>query len=504
MAHGLYDGSLESIPGLGGYLQQTRINNAQTGQNMQQGVQIMSMLKAAKEQEDDAKIREALTVGGAPEQVLMNLAKVGPSGLATANHYMSAMKAMRESDALRGLNMSDPEALEKASILTGNASMSALAQRMRQQKADQATQKTLTSQETPITQAPTFGVANGAPAYRSIINGPEPAPGAIPPEVQAAMDSGKPFSIGVGQSSNPAENVQKTGGLFESLMNSPIEAIRGQAVNSQRQVDTSDPLSVKPSHWIDMQGKLAGQESSQLMTQALAGQREPLQAVVRNGRPELVPRSQAVGMTPYSPNDSALVPVKNSGGTVTYVPRVEAAGREVGTRVTDTNIAKSVQQLGKDFEKAGLPTAIKVLDDASKLITPEMAQYLTGPKSVLPDRMVTPEARDARQALAKLFNITLKDRSGAAVTIQELDRLKDEFGKGLIKTSGQLINAIARAKSALESHYNGIAASYGKPTLDAYNENLSAIGGTPFSSAEIKAGGQVPALPPGFKIERVN
>lgn len=183
-----------------------------------------------------------------------------------------------------------------------------------------------------------------------------------------------------------------------------------------------------------------------------------------------------------------MVPVKEPDGRVIYVPRSQSAGREVGGRVTDTNVSRQTQQLGQALEKANLPSTIAVVRQAEQ-ITPELASFVTGPKSLLPDLAVPEPARTARQDVAKLFNITLKDRSGAAVTNQELERLKTEFGKGIIKTPQQLITAIARAKSIVEHHYQGIAASFGPSALEAYNSNLEAIGGTPFNP------GAAPAAP---------
>lgn len=173
-----------------------------------------------------------------------------------------------------------------------------------------------------------------------------------------------------------------------------------------------------------------------------------------------------------------LVPVKGPDGTVIYAPRSQATGMEVGARTTDQNLSKQVQQLGTAFEKAGLPQAIGVVNQAGK-ITPELAEYLTGWKGMIPDPAVSQDVRDARQDLAKLFNITLKDRSGAAVTNQELQRLKEEFGKGLLRQPQSLINAVGKARSIIEQHYQGIAAGYGKNVVDAYNENLQSMGGAP-------------------------
>ena len=186
-----------------------------------------------------------------------------------------------------------------------------------------------------------------------------------------------------------------------------------------------------------------------------------------------------------------LVPVKEPDGRVIYVPRSQAAGREVGGRTTDVNINKQVQNLGRDLEKANLPTTIAVIQQAEK-VTPELASYVTGPKSLIPDIAVSAEAREARQDVAKLFNITLKDRSGAAVTNQELQRLKTEFGTGVIKTPEQLIDAIKKAKAIVQRHYQAISASYGKPVLDAYNENLESLGGSAFVNPGVSSKPRAP------------
>ncbi len=179
------------------------------------------------------------------------------------------------------------------------------------------------------------------------------------------------------------------------------------------------------------------------------------------------------------PAQEQLVPVKESDGRIIYVPRSQAAGREVGSRQTDMNIYKQVQQLGRDFEKANLNTMIPVVERAMQ-ITKEQAGFITGPKGALPDMALPDDVVKSRQALQKLFNITLKDRSGAAVTYQELERLKQEFGAGFFKKPEQLLEAIREARNIVESHYAGVAATHGKDALDRFNENLEAIGGVPF------------------------
>jgi hypothetical protein len=145
----------------------------------------------------------------------------------------------------------------------------------------------------------------------------------------------------------------------------------------------------------------------------------------------------------------------------------------------DQQTVKQTQQLGMALEKANLPEADAVLgavEDSLKK-NPDLASYLSGPKSMLPDMVVGTDIAAGRQAFQKLFNITLKNRSGAAVTNQEMDRLKSEFAAGAFKTPAQLQKAVDQARSIINKHYASVASGYGPKALDAYNENMRGLGG---------------------------
>lgn len=153
---------------------------------------------------------------------------------------------------------------------------------------------------------------------------------------------------------------------------------------------------------------------------------------------------------------------------------------------------KNVQQLGTALERANLPEAdatLRAVEDAVQK-TPNLAKYLVGPLAKTPDIAVgalTPgmskeEAdaiRNGRQAAAKLFNITLKNRSGAAVTVPEFERLKQEFGSGMWNTPEQFINGLRQARSIIANHYRSVASGFGADALNAYNQNMRELGGTP-------------------------
>ena len=113
--------------------------------------------------------------------------------------------------------------------------------------------------------------------------------------------------------------------------------------------------------------------------------------------------------------------------------------------------------------------------------------------------MVPEKVRYGRQAFEKLFNITLKDRSGAAVTNQELERLKKEYARGLWKTPEQIQKGLDQARSVITAHYLGIAAGFGKEALGQYNQNLQEVGGRPVNTSPTQA--TLPSgIPSGSKI----
>jgi hypothetical protein len=145
----------------------------------------------------------------------------------------------------------------------------------------------------------------------------------------------------------------------------------------------------------------------------------------------------------------------------------------------DERTRKDVQQLSVGLEKANLPQADAVLADVESALrkNPKVAESLAGPKAGLADWMLPEDDKFARQAFQKLFNITLKDRSGAAVTNQELERLKSEFATGVFKSPKQLNEAVEKARGIINKHYASVAAGFSPATLKAYNENVRGLGG---------------------------
>lgn len=82
----------------------------------------------------------------------------------------------------------------------------------------------------------------------------------------------------------------------------------------------------------------------------------------------------------------------------------------------------------------------------------------------------SPESRKLSTAMEGVFNITLKDRSGAAVTTPELERLKKEFAEGRFNTEGEMIQALKDFKSELYKEMRSREAAVDPVVLDRYKE----------------------------------
>lgn len=96
------------------------------------------------------------------------------------------------------------------------------------------------------------------------------------------------------------------------------------------------------------------------------------------------------------------------------------------------------------------------------------------------------EARELQGAADKIFNTTLKDRSGGAVTDTEMDRLKNEFNSGKYNSEPELIDALQRFKRATARVLKNREAGYSKDVVDKYKDQ----GGRTSDSV---GGGNIPA-----------
>lgn len=146
--------------------------------------------------------------------------------------------------------------------------------------------------------------------------------------------------------------------------------------------------------------------------------------------------------------------------------------RERQEGMTSRNVDLQVQKFSKNVEDLGIPEAVTQFKAIQKLIPKEgdipgfgMAEGL------VPGFAASESARAARQAVAALQNVKIKDRSGAAVTPPEFERLKEEFGSGKFKTEAQLRQGIQQAVSAYRERLRNAFAGYRPEIRGQYFEN---------------------------------
>lgn len=148
--------------------------------------------------------------------------------------------------------------------------------------------------------------------------------------------------------------------------------------------------------------------------------------------------------------------------------------RDVRNLVQDTeqhrgallNIESVEKKLGFDLEDFDAQTGLVA---GKEVDLPGVSLPLVGRVAT------TSEARSLKDRIARVFNTELKTRSGAAVTDQELNRLREEFGQGKFNTEAQLIEALKEYKrlaiEAMASHEAG----FDPLVLREYSERENAL-----------------------------
>lgn len=203
------------------------------------------------------------------------------------------------------------------------------------------------------------------------------------------------------------------------------------------------------------------------------------------------PGAQA-GLTPYQ---QIQVDLANQ--------RLDEA-KEAKKTKQDENIDKKVTKYSETLEKTNVPKAVSQLESVYSKLPPKGDVPGYGlVEGRFPDLAAGEKGRDLRQTVMALFNIELKDRSGAAVTDTELQRLKDEFGSGAWKTEDQLRKGIALYQARLKEVIRNIEAGVDPEASSEYIKR----GGRDLKSWEgRKEPGSAPKtkLPPAGKVRVIS
>lgn len=139
----------------------------------------------------------------------------------------------------------------------------------------------------------------------------------------------------------------------------------------------------------------------------------------------------------------------------------------------------------------------KLQDDLTREQIPQMTPVIKGiqdvlakyPKGTIPgfgkgenfaanhglSWMNSDEAQSVRQAIMPLANITIKVRSGAAVTQQEWDRFRQELGSGDFMSPQRIRQGLDMFQKIYGSTIKGVGAGYSNDVVNAYENRYPDI-----------------------------
>ena len=181
--------------------------------------------------------------------------------------------------------------------------------------------------------------------------------------------------------------------------------------------------------------------------------------------------------------------------------------KEIKAREQDKAIERLSSKLGNSQD------AVNTIGEIEKVLGFQLEDYdaekgtVKGKEKDLPGISVpglgrvsfySGDAKKLENTMSKLFNLEIKDRSGAAVTSNELERLRDEYSNGMFNTEAEKIGGLQRYKNAL---YNLMVNQEAGFTPEAVAEYKNRSGVTserlkPRSSAQPKAASQQPQQQP--------
>ena len=123
------------------------------------------------------------------------------------------------------------------------------------------------------------------------------------------------------------------------------------------------------------------------------------------------------------------------------------------------------QKLSTQMIKNGVPEIESALVEFEGLA----AKYKNDLPGIGIDKwLLSKDAKDMKSAFAQVRNMVLKERSGAAVTNPEFQRLKEEIEGAMYTTDDDAIRWISRIRSTLERVKGTVFAGYGDRVKKAY------------------------------------
>ena len=148
-------------------------------------------------------------------------------------------------------------------------------------------------------------------------------------------------------------------------------------------------------------------------------------------------------------------------------------------------IKKDISNLASDINKADIVTSYTTLSNLENFIQdldniPGAGLFAGG----VPKFLLSAEGKQFRLLYNKLINLELKDRSGAAVTVTEFERFRQEYPLGFARTEKEIREAIKTAKQIFDSRLLSLYSLYPKNITSIYSKRQGAI--VPKSQQDIK------------------
>jgi hypothetical protein len=163
-------------------------------------------------------------------------------------------------------------------------------------------------------------------------------------------------------------------------------------------------------------------------------------------------------ITPESTNTAITAPAREGQQMAT---RVRQYGQDVQGRTEWDRSVRAAQQAMAGATDSDIRMAQQWLQGGMRQAVTELS----------------PGARQLAQRLARLQNVLLRERSGAAVTDQEFARLRSELGANWYQSPDSMRAALQEMGASSQEMARLLAASYGPEVVEAYQQNLRAVDG---------------------------
>lgn len=156
----------------------------------------------------------------------------------------------------------------------------------------------------------------------------------------------------------------------------------------------------------------------------------------------------------------------------------KAAAEQKQTQFVDTQVGK----LQDDLVREQIPQMTPVMQGIQDVLKkypkgdlPGFSKRENAAANFGMGWMLNEEAQSVRQALMPLANITIKVRSGAAVTQPEWDRFRQELGSGTLMSPERIRQGLKMFQDIYADTVKGVGAGYSDDVVKAYERRFPGV-----------------------------